>query len=153
MTTAQQSVTGQSVTGQSVAGQSVAGQPVEEHAGALVPRVAPTDAPRQRGTLDIAPRVVAKIAEGAARAVPGVRPVSRRVGADRLQVDARVLGDAASVHLQVAVGYPSPVRETCRQVRAAVVEQVRRLAGVEVTRLDLQVAELPHRPGGTRRVR
>lgn len=127
--------------------------PPEEYSGALVPRLAATDAPRRRGTLDIAPGVVERIAEGAARRVPGVRAVSRRVGSDRFPVQARVLGDAASVHLQVAVGYPSPVRETCRQLRSSVVEEVRRLAGIEVTRLDLQVAELPHRPGGTRRVR
>lgn len=124
-----------------------------EDGGALVPRVQPTEVPAQRGTLDIAPRVVERIAQGAAARVPGVRPVSRRVGADRVQADARVLGDAASVHLQVAVGYPSPVRETCRQVRTAVVGEVRRLTGIEVTRLDVQVAELQHRPGGTRRVR
>lgn len=94
-----------------------------------------------------------RVAEGAARSVPGVRPVSRRLGDDRLEVSARVLGDAASLQMSVAVGYPSPVRETCRALRAAVVEEVRRLTGIEVTRLDLQVAELQHRPGGTRRVR
>ena len=113
----------------------------------------PTDAPRRRGTLDIAPRAVERIAKGAATRVPGIRPVSRRAGTDRLQVQARVLGDTASIHLQVAVGYPSPVRETCRQVRTSVVDEVQRLAGIEVTRLDVQVAELQHRPGGTRRVR
>lgn len=134
-------------------GESAAEHLSGEHSGALVPHVQPTDAPRQRGTLDIAPRVVERIAQGAAAQVPGVQPVSRRVGADRLKVEARVLGDAASVLLQVAVGYPSPVRETCRQVRTAVVEQVRQLAEIEVTRLDVQVAELRHRPGGTRRVR
>lgn len=125
-----------------------------EHSGALVPKAAvPTDAPPRRGTLDVAPRVVERVAEAAALRTPDVRPVSRRVGSERVQVEARVLGDAASVHMQIAVGYPSPVRETCQRLRAAVLEDVRRLTGVEVTRLDLQVAELPHRPGGTRRVR
>lgn len=121
--------------------------------GGLVPHVSAQDAPRHRGRLDIAPTAIERLAEGAARRVPGVRPVSRRVGGDRLQVQARVLGQVASVHLQMAVGYPSPVRETCRQVRSAVVAEVRRLAEVEVTRLDVQVVELQHRPGGTRRVR
>lgn len=135
------------------AGGSPLGEEQPPHTGALLPRVSPTDAPRQRGRLDVAPRVVEHIAEGAARRVPGVRPVSRRVGADRVQVEARVLGDAASVSMQVAVGYPSAVRDTVRQLRTAVVEEVRRLADIDVTRLDVEVTELPHRPGGTRRVR
>jgi len=125
----------------------------EEHTGALLPRVSPTDAPRDRGRTDIAPRVVEKIATGAARRVPGVQPVSRRLGSDRVEAQARVLGDAATISMEVAVRYPSPVRETCRQLRTAVVDEVRELAGVTVSRLDVQVAELAHRPGGTRRVR
>lgn len=122
-----------------------------EHTGALLPRVSSTDAPRQRGRLDIAPRVLERIAEGAARQVQGVRPVPRRAGS--VQVQARVLGDAASLQMELAVGYPSPVRDTCRRLRVAVLDDVQRLTDITVTRLDLQVAELPHRPGGTRRVR
>lgn len=124
-----------------------------EHAGSLLPHVSSRDVARDRGRLDIAPQVVERIAEGAARRVPGVRAVSRRLGDDRLPVTARVLGDSASLHVQIAVGYPSPVRETCRAVRQAVTDEVGRLAGVTVTRLDLQVEQLQHRPGGTRRVR
>lgn len=135
------------------AGQTERASEQPEHTGALLPKVSPTDAPRERGRLDIAPRVVERVAESAARRVPGVRPVSHRVGSDKIEASARVLGDAASLHLQVAIGYPSPVRETCRRLRAAVVHQVRRVTDIEVTRLDLEVAELPHRPGGTRRVR
>lgn len=120
---------------------------------ALVPRPQPGDGPRHRGRLHIAPAVVERVAQGAARKVPGVLLVPRRVGADRLPVQARVLGQVASIRLELAVAYPSPVRETCRRVRRSVVDEVRRTTGVEVTRLDLEVAALQHKPGRSRRVR
>lgn len=124
-----------------------------DQAASLVPRPGPGDAARTRGRLEVTSTAVERVVEGAARTVPGVRPVSHRVGADRLTVSARVLGEVASVSMEVAVAYPSAVRETCRQLRSTVVSEVSRLVGVEVTRLDLQVVELQHRPGSARRVR
>lgn len=121
--------------------------------GALSPRASTGDTPRSRGRLDIAPRVIERIAEGSARAVRGVRPVHHRLGADALGVSARVLGPVASVQVELGVTYPSPVRETCRRVRQAVTADVRRLTGVEVSRLDLSVVDLQARGGSSPRVR
>ena len=122
-----------------------------ETPAALEVRPQPTAAPRGRGRLEISPRVVAKIAEVAASRVRGVQPVQSgglsRVGGGPagLPTTARVLGQTASVTMQVALGYPSPVRETCRQIREAVVRDCQRLAGVEVSRFDLEVVALTFR--------
>jgi len=109
---------------------------------ALVPRPGHTDDPRGRGRLDIAPIVIERIADGAARRVPGVRPVPARLGHGALSAEAKVLGRVASVTLEIAIGYPSPVREICRQVREQVTAEVLRTTGIELTRLDVQVAAL-----------
>lgn len=116
---------------------------------ALVPRPGLTDHPRGRGRLDIAPVVVERVVDGAALRVPGVRPVPGRFGRAALSVEAKVLGRVASVALEIAVGYPSPVRETCRQVRERACAEVLRTMGIELTRLDVQVAALLPRRGSS----
>ena len=77
---------------------------------ANVSRPEPTDDPRGRARLVIAPLVVERVVDGAARRVPGVRAVPGRLGRDALRVEAKVLGRVASVSLDIGVGYPSPVR-------------------------------------------
>lgn len=119
---------------------------------ALLPLPTARTPARQRGRLDIAPGVVEKIAEGSARRVSGVQLVHKRLGSDRLPVSARVLGQVASLSLDLAVAYPSPVRTTCRRIRDTVTTEVRRLTGVEVSRLDLEVVDLRARRGSSRRV-
>jgi len=121
--------------------------------GALIPTPSRSTPAAQRGGLDIAPTVVERVAEGTARLVPGVQLVHRRVGADRLRTSARVLGSTASLTLDIAVRYPSPVRATARRVRDEVGREVQRLTGVEVGRLDLAVVQLPSTGGRGRRVR
>ncbi len=120
---------------------------------ALAEPPTPTTAARRRGRLDIAPTVVERVAEGTARRVPGVQLVHKRFGSDTLPVSARVLGTVASLHLDLAVAYPSPVRETCRRVRAEVTKEVRRLTGIDVSRLDVDVVDLRARRAPTQRVR
>jgi uncharacterized alkaline shock family protein YloU len=117
---------------------------------ALVPRPAPTDAPRGRGRLTIAPVVVERVVEDAVRRVRGVRPLE---GRDPVVVQARVLGTVASVSVRLALAYPSPVRETCGQVRSSIGAQVQRLTGISVSRLDVQVTALVPAGPGTGRVR
>jgi len=120
---------------------------------ANVSRPEPTDDPRGRARLVIAPLVVERVVDGAARRVPGVRAVPGRLGRDALRVEAKVLGRVASVSLDIGVGYPSPVRETCRQVRERVTAEVLRTTGIELTRLDVQVAALLRRRSASNGVR
>lgn len=131
---------------------SVQTQQVEPQTAALAPPPLAAVPARRRGSLTIADGVVSKVAQAAALRVPGVLPVPRRLLGDRLGVQARVLGGVAILSLEVAMPYPSPVKATTVRLREQVVAEVRRTTGVEVTRLDVQIADLTHRSGRLRRV-
>lgn len=53
-----------------------------------------------------------------------------------------LVGQSAIVHIDLTVAYPTPIRAATDQVRRQVMEQVHRLTGVEVTRVDISVTAL-----------
>lgn len=106
-----------------------------------------------RGITTIAPAVVERIAGRAATEIDGVGVVAP-VGLRRLfssapapdtpaDADARVGLERASVALTISVKYPAPVRSTSAQVRQIVTERVRQFTGLEVSWIDVTVAQLP----------
>jgi uncharacterized alkaline shock family protein YloU len=120
-----------------------------------------------RGTLRLAPGVVARIAEVAASRVPGVMPVfddvvavpsdpmvlgaAARATDPSVSASADVHADAASVHVTIGVVWPTPVNDVAAAVARAVTDEVRRLAGVTIERVDVEIAAIGTPP--RRRVR
>jgi uncharacterized alkaline shock family protein YloU len=103
-----------------------------------------------RGSLNIAPRVVEKVAGAAAVEVDHVTGVPRRIlgqtvgkvkSDSQARADAKIDGSTVSVSLSVAVEYPTPVRSAAAAVRANVIKQVGALCGLTVVEVDVDV---PH---------
>ncbi len=106
-----------------------------------------------RGITTIAPAVVEKIAGRAATEVDGVGVVAP-AGFRRLfsstpdpdkpaDADARVGLERASVALTISVKYPAPVPSTSAKVREIVVDRVKQFTGLDVSWIDVTVAQLP----------
>ncbi len=100
-----------------------------------------------RGTLEVHPSVVRKIAERAADLTPGTLPSPRRVagiGAGRHGARARVDGEGGTVDvdLDLALRYPSPVRELTEQVCRQVTDEVHRITGYRVRSVRVTVSAL-----------
>ena len=53
-----------------------------------------------------------------------------------------LVGQTATVGLELTVAYPTPIRAAADQVRRRVMSRVRELTGVEVTRVDITVTAL-----------
>jgi uncharacterized alkaline shock family protein YloU len=102
--------------------------------------------PAERGRTTIAPRVVRRLAEAAARE-PG-RVSRTTVTAVRARAD--VDRTSAAVRLVVKVGYPAPVRSLAADVRDHVTGQLHKLTDLTVRRVDVTV--VPATPPRTRRV-
>lgn len=107
----------------------------------------------QRGTLEVASRVVDAIASRAALGVPGVVRTPGRSGRAGLpRVRSRQSGGRAVLEVDVTLAWPRPAGATGAHVRAAVRDEVRRLAGVHADRVDVTVTgwagqgERGHRP-------
>ena len=114
--------------------------------------------PAERGRTTIADRVVAKVAAQAATEVDHAAGLRRSLagrahGAPRVRASADVDGHVASLKLDLAVDYPSPVRQVTRAVRQQVTERVTTLCGMQVDHVDITVAALRRAPVDTRRVR
>lgn len=114
-----------------------------------------------RGTTEVAERVVAKIAAAAVGEVEHARGAARRIAgvalgsdeaADRPQVDAAVDGHTATVDVTMSVVYPVPVAAVAAAVRAAVIAQVGQLCGITVRQVDIHVSALVPGPATGRRV-
>lgn len=110
-----------------------------------------------RGRTSIADRVVAKVAAQAATEVDhadGLRRsiAGRSLGSPRVRASADVDGHVATLSLDLAVDYPSPVRQVTRAVRRHVAERVATLCGMQVDHVDITVAALRRAPVETRRV-
>ena len=105
-------------------------------------------APGDRGDLDIAGRVVQKVARIAAGEVPGV--MSTGSGLDHLlghrypSADATVAGGHASIRVDLAVTWPSPLAQVCAQVRDHVRTRVNELIGLTVDVVDVTVSTVVH---------
>ncbi|HEY0812709.1 MAG TPA: Asp23/Gls24 family envelope stress response protein [Pseudonocardia sp.] len=107
----------------------------------------------ERGSLDIHPTVLRKIVEHAADSVPGTLRNGRRLaGIDvgEAGASARVTvgtGDPTPVDVRVelTLRYPTTVRSVVEDVRAAVADDLARLAGHRVRALAVTITGM--RPG------
>ncbi|MGH4022522.1 MAG: Asp23/Gls24 family envelope stress response protein [Pseudonocardiaceae bacterium] len=100
-----------------------------------------------RGTLEVNPSVVRKVAQWAADLTPGTLRAPRRVagiGAGEHGSTAKVdgAGNDIDITLDVALRYPSPVREITDQVRRQVTDEVRRITGYRVRAVRVTVSAL-----------
>ncbi len=106
--------------------------------------------PAERGSLEIHPTVLRKIVEYAADGVPGTLRNGRRLaGIDvgESGASARVTvgtGDPApvDVRLELTLRYPTGVRSVVNAVRAAVADDLSRLAGHRVRAMAVTVTGL-----------
>ena len=118
-------------------------------------------APEERGRLTIADRVVERVAGHAATQVDGAAAAPRRllgisVGEARPDAEAAVRatvdGSVATVEATVAVAWPQSVRRVTDALRARVREDVRRITGVEVAHVDVDVVDFVPATAPARRV-
>ena len=128
---------------------------------AAVPDVdASRDEMRRRGRLVLAERVVEKIAGQAATEVAAASGRSGGflgIGADadasaRAKVDVTLSSDSADLSLSLGIAYPGSIRRAVQQVREHVTERVETLTGVDVRRVDVEVAFLTTSDAPTRKV-
>lgn len=103
--------------------------------------------PEERGTLEVHPSVVRKVAEWAADLTPGTVPTPgrlARLGAGPHGASARIdgAGDEVEVALSVALRYPAPIRELADAVRRAVTQEIQRITGYRVRSVQLTVSAL-----------
>jgi uncharacterized alkaline shock family protein YloU len=117
------------------------------------------DAAAARGRLEIADRVIERIAAQAAAEVDLATGAPRRVlgvsvgsPTDRPDVSARVDGHVAVVDVVMSVAWPAPVTKVTEEVRARIVQQLADLAGVRAAQVDIRVTALVSEQSGERRV-
>ena len=97
--------------------------------------------PSDRGTLELTPRTVTRIAEQSALQVRHV--VSRSAGLNRLvgrslpRVSASIDRDRVRLDLDVAVRWPCPLEEVAVEVRDHVAAETARLTGLNVRSADV----------------
>ncbi len=115
------------------------------------PRHAAGDDPGDRGQLDIADRVVERVAGYAVTLVDGASAAPRRVlgvsvGSSRPEadadVDARVQGLDATVQATIAIRWPANVRTTAQAVRDSVRREVDQMTGLTVEHIDVTVVSM-----------
>ncbi|MGN2641732.1 Asp23/Gls24 family envelope stress response protein [Nocardia takedensis] len=97
------------------------------------------------GRTTLAPRVVRRIAEQAAREVDGV--------AGAVDADAEISGDRTSLAVRLGVTYPRPVTAVTEACRAHLVRRTGELTGLTVAAVDIVVTELSSANTDGRRVR
>jgi uncharacterized alkaline shock family protein YloU len=107
--------------------------------------------PQDRGSLSIADRVVVKVAGHAVAEVPHAVAAPRRVlgmavgrarPEDEAHVQATVHGATATIDVALAVTWPHPVGEVAEAVRRQVRQDVERITGMRVARVDVEVTSL-----------
>ncbi len=103
--------------------------------------------PAERGTLTVAHAVVRKVAQHAADQVPG----TLRDGEKGAKAKVGGLDNDVDLALDLAVGYPAPVRSVVDVVREKVTGEVELLTGYHVRTLAVTVSAL--RPAVPPRVR
>ncbi|WP_158268462.1 Asp23/Gls24 family envelope stress response protein [Corynebacterium liangguodongii] len=92
-------------------------------------------------------RAVERIAEAAIRSVPGSISLDAKLaglagrGLPRVSALMDRRAGTVSFEADVAAAYPSPIAAVTDCIRAAVISQVRTLTGLEVTRVDVKVAD------------
>ncbi|WP_433516101.1 Asp23/Gls24 family envelope stress response protein [Nonomuraea sp. CA-143628] len=127
--------------------------PASQASPVLVPGQRPTPAvpPEGRGRTEVTDRVAAKIARCAAGEVAGVREVIERGGGLRgtRPASATVRGDTVEIGLTVSVAYPMPLRVVAAAIRSHVASRIAALTGLEVSHVDITMAELTAPPAPT----
>jgi uncharacterized alkaline shock family protein YloU len=118
--------------------------------------------PGARGHTTVAPAVVERIATRVASEVPGVRAESVSTlrswfgtnrdprGRPEVSADADLSTGHVELQLTLGVEWPRPVVATANATRRAVATAVRRLTGIHVGRIDIEVPDLPGRPSPVR---
>ena len=103
-----------------------------------------------RGSLQIADRVVERVATIAAAEVDGIVPsgsvLAGALGHRYPRADATVAGDRVRVHVEVAALWPSSLAEVSDRVRTRVGDQLGALVGLTVDAVDVTVATLVTAP-------
>jgi uncharacterized alkaline shock family protein YloU len=97
--------------------------------------------PGPTGGTRIAARVVGAVARMAARSVPRVDVAVGRGRAD-LAAEVAVAGTHVVVDLDIAVDLGAPIPEVVRQVRAAVLRDLQRHAGLTATEVNITVVDV-----------
>lgn len=103
-----------------------------------------------RGRLEIAEKVIEKIASRAAaelEAVGGSSGGFLGIGdhgelSARPKASVRLNGQVATIELTVGVRYPVPLRSTGEQLRQRVSSQVTELTGIDVRQVDVDISWL-----------
>ncbi|GAB2973830.1 Asp23/Gls24 family envelope stress response protein [Saccharothrix stipae] len=94
----------------------------------------PIGAAEARGSLEIHPAVVRKVAAHAVRLVPGAEPSAAvRVGE---------AGGGLELAVRLALHYPAPIRPVAADVRRRVTEEVERITGFRVRSVAVTVSAL-----------
>ena len=104
-------------------------------------------AAEDRGSLEVHPTVVRKVAERAADTTPGVVKAPRKIAgleAGEQGASAKIdgFGGEVDVTLDVALRYPSPVRERIDDMRQRVTDEVQRITGYRVRSVRITVSAL-----------
>lgn len=98
------------------------------------------------GRTTIAPRVVERIAVAAAAEVDATTRanggLTRLVRGRLPRASAVVAGQTSRISVEVAATWPTPLASVAGEVRDHVAERVGTLAGVDVTAVDVTVAEI-----------
>ena len=124
---------------------------VSEIPGESAPDERMPAAPDSPGRVDIADRVVAKIAALAAGEVEGTGGVPRRILGRAIgqatqdkdpYVSARIDGSLAYVTASIAVRYPSSITQVSDRVCAHIRQRIQELCGLSVARIELEVPAL-----------
>jgi uncharacterized alkaline shock family protein YloU len=144
-------------------------KPVDVSATAKSP--VPSDDPplgrRQEGRIEVASRVVEKIAARAAlevddaggagarvlgRSLPGAGLAGiRGAGLDQLPTArAQVDGQLAFVDLELSVRWPAPALKVAERVRHHVIDRLETLVGLQVREVNIEITELAGRPSPDR---
>ncbi|WP_165164593.1 Asp23/Gls24 family envelope stress response protein [Corynebacterium qintianiae] len=98
-------------------------------------------------SLHLSERAVERIAEAAVRGVPGSICLDAKLAGlagrslPRAHAHLNKRAGTAAIETEIAVSYPSPVAAITDAIRAAVIAQVHTLTGMEVTRVNIKVAD------------
>lgn len=111
----------------------------------------------ERGRTTIADKVVERIASIAANEVEAV--IDTRTGWTRIvrgrlpRAEAVVAGGTSRITVEVAATWPTPLNSVAGRVRDHVSERVTTLTGVDVTAVDVSIADVVHLETAERRVK
>lgn len=111
-----------------------------------------------RGGIEVQRQAVERIAAQAAAEVPGVGGAGGVLGrtglgdgADRPRARCELYGSVVVLRLQIGLGFPVPLARATRELRRHVIGRVETLTGLEVGRLDVEIAVLRPAAAGRRR--